>query len=99
MKTLTVELNYSDMRLDRYVSKVTVLSKGDIQKNIRKKNIKLNGKKAAASDRVHEGDRVVFYIPDSCFREEMKERKREELGLIILYENERIIKEQLEYEP
>ena len=73
----TVDRNHADMRLDRYASKVTLLSKGDIQKNIRKKNIKLNGRRAQGSDRVREGDEVTFYIPDSLAREEQTAVKKE----------------------
>lgn len=92
MKTLKVDRNMAEMRLDRYVSKVTTLSKGEIQKNIRKKNIKVNGKRAAASDRVSEGDAVSFFLPDSCFPEKKKGRtKRKRITLPVLFENENII--------
>ena len=94
MKTLTVDRNMSEMRLDRYVSKVTTLSRGDIQKNIRKKNIKLNGKKASPSDRIKEGDRVSFYIPHGMIisgSETGSAVIRTEFPLPVLYENEEVL--------
>ena len=91
MKSLTVDLNYSGMRLDRYVSKVTVLKKGEIQKNLRKKNIKLNGRKAEGSARVNEGDTVDFFLPDSCFAEEKQNSGTKPLSVPVLFENDRIL--------
>ena len=89
----TVDRNHADMRLDRYASKVTLLSKGDIQKNLRKKNIKLNGRRAQGSDRVREGDEVTFYIPDSLAREEQTAVKKEhkKLPFRVLFETDDIL--------
>lgn len=58
---LTVNDEYSDMRLDRFVFKSTDCSKVAIQKLIRKGDIKLNGKRVSADTAVKSGDKVKVY--------------------------------------
>ncbi|MGI6576838.1 MAG: S4 domain-containing protein [Eubacteriales bacterium] len=65
MKTLTVGKNDAGQRLDRFLRKTyPSLATSLIQKSIRKKQIKLNGKKAAADARLSEGDIITVYLAD-----------------------------------
>ncbi len=65
MQEFTINEEYTDMRLDRFVGKAfKELSKGAIQKMIRKGRVKLNGKKADANTRLEIDDVVSVYIKD-----------------------------------
>ena len=65
MQEFTIDDEYTDMRLDRYVGKAfRELSKGTIQKMIRKGRVKLNGKKVDANTRLQLNDIVSIYIKE-----------------------------------
>ena len=65
MQEFTINDEYTDMRLDRFVSKAfRELSKGTIQKMIRKGRVKLNGKKADANTHLQLNDIVSVYIKE-----------------------------------
>ena len=65
MQEFTINDEYTDMRLDRYVGKAfRDLSKGAVQKMIRKGRVKLNGKKVDANTRLQLNDTVSVYIKD-----------------------------------
>ncbi len=61
LKVIEVGSEYDEMRLDRFVLNNTSLSKGLVQKLIRKGDVKINGKKAEASDHVHTLDEIKIY--------------------------------------
>ena len=68
MKELTIRKNDADQRLDRFVAKaVPLLPDSLLQKYIRIKRIKVNGKGAKRDDRVNEGDVLQLYINDEFF--------------------------------
>ena len=74
MKELTVRRNDAGQRLDRFVGKaVPLLPETLLQKYIRIKRIKLNGKGAKRDTRLSEGDVLSLYINDEFF-----EKPREE---------------------
>ena len=74
MKELTVKKNDAGQRLDRFVGKaVPLLPEALLQKYIRIKRIKLNGKGAKRDVRLAEGDTLQLYINDEFF-----EKPREE---------------------
>lgn len=76
MKTVTVSEQDADIRLDRWFKRhYADLTHGELQKMLRDKNIKLNGKKARADLRVAVGDEIAF--PDSLSRAETKENEQE----------------------
>lgn len=57
--------NESGQRLDKYLSKVLATApKSFIYKMLRKKNITLNGKKAAGNEKLILGDQVKFFLSD-----------------------------------
>ncbi|MDY6018664.1 MAG: RluA family pseudouridine synthase [Anaerococcus sp.] len=94
MIEIIVEKNDSLQRFDRFLKKY--LEKAPvslIQKNIRKKNFKINDKRAKANDIVKEGDKVTMYIKDSDFN---KWRRKNNLvagnfDLDIIYEDDNLI--------
>lgn len=68
MKERTVGRNDAGQRLDRFVAKaVPLLPASLLQKYIRLKRIKVNGKGARRDSRLQEGDLLQFYINDEFF--------------------------------
>lgn len=91
MKELIINQEFMDMRLDRFISKVTVLSKGEIQKLLRKKFIKVNGKKQEGSYRTKKLDKVQFFLSDEVFKEDNLDSKVSINNLNIIYEDKNIV--------
>ena len=95
MKELTVKKNDAGQRLDRFVSKaVPLLPEALLQKYIRIKRIKLNGKGAKRDVRVSEGDILQLYINDEFFERPREENSYLKVGtprLDIVYEDENIL--------
>ena len=70
MKELSVRANDAGQRLDRFVSKaVPLLPESLLQKYIRLKRIKLNGKGAKRDTRLQLGDTLQLYINDEFFEQ------------------------------
>lgn len=68
MKELTISRNDAGQRLDRFVGKaVPLLPESLLQKYIRTKRIKLNGRGAKRDVRLAEGDAVQLYVNDEFF--------------------------------
>jgi len=95
MKELTVKRNDAGQRLDRFVGKaVPLLPESLLQKYIRLKRIKLNGKGAKRDVRVCEGDVLQLYINDEFFekpREENSYLKVSTPRVNVIYEDENIL--------
>lgn len=95
MKELTVKRNDAGQRLDRFVSKaVPLLPEALLQKYIRIKRIKLNGKGAKRDTRLNEGDVLSLYINDEFFEKPREENSYLKVGtpkLSIVYEDENIL--------
>ena len=94
MKEFIIQKNDAEQRLDKFVSKVTVNFSGPLlYKYLRKKAIKVNGKKQEISYRLKEGDRVTLYINDEFFADDKPQFLK--LGKVypldILYEDENIL--------
>lgn len=98
MKEITIGKNQCGQRLDKFLSKyMKEASKGFLYKMLRKKNIKLNGKKAEGREMLSEGDVVTLYLSEETLSKFMGQDKREsgrldgnKVVLSILYENEHI---------
>lgn len=94
MKVFTVLNDDAGQRLDKFVQKVTGnLSPSLMYKYIRKKDIKVNGKRGTPDMRLCLGDIVSLYIKDEFF-----EKPKEDFKLIgydpklsIIYEDENIL--------
>ena len=93
MKELKIGVNDHNQRLDRFLGKyLNQATNTFIFKMLRKKNIKLNNKKAEPDTKIYEGDVVTLYLADETIE---KFRKVEEIdsSLIpsIIYEDKNII--------
>ena len=95
MKEIIVKRNDANQRLDRFVGKaVPLLPESLLQKYIRLKRIKLNGKGAKRDTRVQVGDVLSLYINDEFFEAPREENSYLKVGspkLDIVYEDENII--------
>ena len=95
MKELTVRENDSGQRLDRFVGKaVPLLPESLLQKYIRLKRIKLNGKGAKRDTRLNKGDTLQLYINDEFFEKPREENSYLKVGtprLTIVYEDDNIL--------
>ena len=95
MKELTIKRNDAGQRLDRFVGKaVPLLPEALLQKYIRIKRIKLNGKGAKRDTRLNEGDVLSLYINDEFFEKPREENSYLKVGtpkVSIVYEDENIL--------
>ena len=70
MRQLTIGKNDGNQRLDKFLQKrFRTLPKTLMYKYIRKKCVKINGKKCSPEDMVHEGDVLTFFIKDEFFEQ------------------------------
>ena len=95
MKEFIIGKNDSGQRLDRFVGKaVPLLPESLLQKYIRLKRIKLNGKGSKRDVRLNEGDVLNLYINDEFFEKPCEENSWLKVGapkLYIVYEDENIL--------
>ncbi len=95
MKEFTVKSNDAGQRLDRFVGKaVPLLPESLLQKYIRLKRIKLNGKGAKRDTRLQPGDVLQLYINDEFFEKPREDNAWLKVGtpkLHIVYEDENIL--------
>ena len=95
MKEFTVGRNDAGQRLDRFLRKTApLLPSALLQKYIRRKDVKINGRPAKGDARLAEGDVVRAYIPDEFFqppREENAWLAVPAPRLDIVYEDENIL--------
>ncbi|MBQ6823835.1 MAG: RluA family pseudouridine synthase [Clostridia bacterium] len=94
MKSFTVTKNDADQRLDKFVLKVAGnLSPALMYKYLRKKAIKVNGKRAEGNARLQVGDVVELYINDEFFTEKSADFRS--IGyqpkLSVVYEDENLL--------
>ncbi len=95
MRTLEIKKNDANQRLDKFLQKrFKTLPKSLMYKYIRKKCIKVNGKKCDIQTMLREGDILTLYIKDEFF--ENSEKKSYEFlkapkKFDIVYEDENII--------
>ena len=95
MKELTIKKNDAGQRLDRFVGKaVPLLPESLLQKYIRLKRLKLNGKGAKRDTKVAEGDVLQLYINDEFFEKPTEKNAYLKVGapkIDIVYEDENIL--------
>lgn len=94
MKTFIISQNDAGQRLDKFLTKACPsLPKSAMYKCIRKKSIKLNGKRAEISSKLCVGDQIDLYINDDFFVDKKESFKLSEIDikLDIAYEDENII--------
>lgn len=91
MKSYTIGPNDAGQRLDKFITKVTVnLPVSLLYKAIRKKRVKINGKRKELSYRLAEGDLVELYLNDEFFEEGSLDFLKSRDTLSIVYEDENI---------
>lgn len=95
MKELVITKNDAGQRLDRFVGKaVPLLPESLLQKYIRLKRIKLNGKGAKRDTRLAQGDTLQLYINDEFFEKPSEENAYLKVStpkLDIVHEDENIL--------
>lgn len=95
MKEFTIGKNDAGQRLDRWMSKnLPLLPNPLMQKYIRLKRVKLNGKRAERDTRLAVGDVLQLYINDEFFEQPTPENSFLKLfkpHLDILYEDDQIL--------
>ena len=95
MKEISIRPNDAGQRLDRFVGKaVPLLPESLLQKYIRLKRIKLNGKGAKRDARLQAGDTLQLYINDEFFEKPREENSWLKVGtprLSVVYEDENIL--------
>lgn len=65
--TVTVTKNDAGQRLDKFLTKTyRNLPMSLLYKAVRKKDIRLNGKRCEASSRLNEGDQIYLFLPDDA---------------------------------
>ena len=94
MKQLTIGKNDAGQRLDKFLTKnLPNLPQSLLYKYIRKKRIKVNGKRAEISTRLSEGDVLDLYINDEFFEkpEPTYDFLHAGTNLNILFEDENVL--------
>ena len=95
MKEFIVGRNDAGQRLDRFMGKTApMLPDSLLQKYIRRKDVKINGRPARGDARLAEGDVVRAYIPDEFFRPPREENAWQAISvpkLDVIYEDENIL--------
>lgn len=84
MEKLIVNKKYDNKKLDKFVlDNLPYLSSGSFFKLLRKKDIKVNGKRISQNIEIRNGDEILLYTPDNL--------KKEYNKLNIIYEDENIL--------
>ena len=95
MREFTVGRNDAGQRLDRFAAKMApFLPDSLLQKYLRRKEIKINGRPARGDVRLREGDQVRMFVPEEFFqppREDNAWRKIAVPRLDVIYEDENIL--------
>lgn len=94
MRSFVIKENDADQRLDKFVLKMAAnLSPSLMYKYLRKKAIKVNGKRAEGNARLQVGDLVELYINDEFFEEKNADFRSISYGpaLSIVYEDENLM--------
>ncbi len=95
MRTLRIGENEAGQRLDRILTKyLEQAPKSFLYKMLRKKNIKLNGKRALGSERLVLGDTVEIYLSEETlegFQKKSLPLRREKTDLSIIYEDSHVL--------
>lgn len=94
MKEIRISDREEEQRLDKLLAKyLNKAPKSFLYKMLRKKNIKLNGKKASGNEKLKSGDVVCLYLSDetiASFREEPKTERRK-ADLSIAYQDSNVL--------
>ena len=95
MRTIEITENEKDQRLDRFLTKyLNNTTKTNIFKLIRKKRIKVNGKRVEEKYFLQLGDQIQIHLHDNAIEELMKpliKMEAVDLDLEIIFEDDDIL--------
>lgn len=94
MRLITVDKDSANQRLDKFLMRyMNTAPKSFVYKMLRKKNIKLNGKRAGGSEMLSQGDQLALYLADETIESfrSVREIKRYDDMPEIIYEDENVI--------
>lgn len=102
MQKITVSSNEAGQRMDKLLAKyLSNAPKSFIYKMLRKKNIKLNGKKAEGNEMLQLGDEITMFLADETIekfagntkkvQQELKRVSKSKTKLSVLYEDENVL--------
>lgn len=93
MRTITVNANDAGQRLDKFLTKLMPsMPKGMLYKLIRKKDIRLNGKRCQGSEMLSEGDELRIFAKEEFFAVQENSTFRNASGtLSVVYEDDNIL--------
>ncbi len=94
MKKIVVDKNYENQRIDKCLKKLLCQAPPQlIYKMIRKKDVKVNGKRVKENDIVHYGDIIELFLYEDKFQEYTKPQTIYDLNkeFDVLYEDENIL--------
>jgi len=94
LKEILIDKNENEQRLDRFLKKyLSEASLSFIYKMIRKKNIKVNGKKASPETIIYSGDKIELYLSDELLDKLVSDKAEEynNYDIDICYEDKNII--------
>lgn len=97
MRELKIGKNEAEQRLDKLLLKyLNKAPSSFVYKMLRKKNIRLNGKKADGKEKLQEGDLVQLYLAEDTLEKfmEKKIKKEDRVGtehLRVIYEDDQIL--------
>ena len=84
MKKLVVDKKYDGKKLNKFLfSNISGLTEGIFYKTLKKKDIKIHGKRVNSNVNVNEGDEVLIYILDEALNKKV--------SLDIIYDDENIL--------
>ena len=96
MRQITVTGEENGQRFDRFLGKyMPGASQGFLHKMLRKKNIKLNGKKAEGKEKLKEGDQIQIFFADETLDKFCQVEKKEQKEQKVLKKEERKLREQI----
>lgn len=97
MRTLAIGKNEAGQRLDKYLKKyLSQAPQSFLYRMLRKKNILLNGKKAAGNEKLEPGDQVMLYLADDTIEKFRADHGAEQLPVgkipyTVVYEDDNIM--------
>ncbi len=94
MKTLIIDENYENQRIDKYLKKLLCQAPSQlIYKMIRKKDVKVNGVRVKENYILKKGDKVELFLYEDRFQELTKPQSIYDLAITfdVLYEDQNIL--------
>lgn len=93
MKQMIINQNDAGQRLDKFLHKFfkSAMPTSMIYKSIRKKRVKINGKRGHEGDVLQAGDELELYINDTFFKQDAAPHTAVRPDFDVLYEDENIL--------